>query len=151
MKNKNIEQKNKTFEMKAKVTEVLGEAVLVLLNSPAHRLSFFVGDLEWLLIPAISKEQFRLYRDKENKPVGLILWAFVDNEVDKKLEMGIGKLGFNDWTSGENLWVIDLIAPMGGGDKMLGELKDTVFKGKTFKYQSVDKEGNRKIVVDKSE
>ena len=151
MKNKNLEHKNKTFEMKAKATEVLGEAVLVLLSSPAHRLSFFVGDLEWLLLPAISKEQFRLYRDKENKPVGLILWANVDNEIDKKLEMGIGKLGLKDWDNGENLWVIDLIAPMGGGDKMLGELKDTVFKGKKFKYQSVDKDGNRKIIVENKE
>lgn len=141
-----MEKKNQTFEMKAKVTEVLGEAVLVLLNSPAHRLSFFVGDVEWLLLPAIAKEQFRLYRDKENKPVGLILWAYVSDEVDKKLEIGIGKLGINDWNSGDKLWIIDLIAPMGGGDKMLEELKDTVFKGKSFKYQSVDKDGNRSII-----
>jgi len=141
-----MEKKNQTFEMKAKVTEVLGEAMLVLLNSPAHRLSFFVADIEWLLLPAIAKEQFRLYKDKENKPVGLILWAYVDEDIDKKLELGIGKLGLNDWNSGDKLWIIDLIAPMGGGDKMLEELKDTVFKGKNFKYQSVDKDGNRTII-----
>ncbi len=143
-----MENKNQTFEMKAKVSEVLGEAVLVLLNSAAHRLTFFVGDLEWLLLPAISKEQFRLYKDKENKPVGLILWAYVNDEVDKRLDMGIGKLGFNDWNSGKTLWIIDLIAPMGGGDKMLKELKETAFKGKTFKYQSVDKDGNRNVITD---
>lgn len=145
-----MEKKNQTFEMKAKLTEVLGEALLVLMNSHAHRLSFFVGDIEWLLLPALSKEQFRLYKDKDNKPMGLILWAYVNEEVDKRLELGIGKLGFNDWTSGDNLWVIDLIAPVGGGDKMLEELKDTVFKGKTFKYQSVDKEGNRKIITEEA-
>ena len=139
--------KNKTFEMKAKLTEVLGEAILVLTNSYAHRLSFFVGDIEWLLLPPLSKEQFRLYRDKDNKPVGLILWAYVNDEVEKRLEMGIGKLGVNDWNSGEKLWIIDLIAPTGGGEKMLEELKNTVFKDKTFKYQSVDKDGNRKIIT----
>ncbi len=139
---------NKTFEMRAKLTEVLGEALLVVLNSNAHRLTFFVADLEWLLLPALMKEQFRLYKDKDNKPVGLILWAYVNEEVDKRLELGIGKLGLDDWNSGENLWIIDLIAPLGGGEKMLEELKKSSFKGKKFKYQSVDNSGNRKIITD---
>lgn len=67
-----MENKNNTFEMKAKLTEVLGEAILVLANSNAHRLSFFIGDLDWLLLPPLAKEQFRLYKDKDNKPMGLI-------------------------------------------------------------------------------
>jgi len=141
-----MENKNNTFEMKAKLTEVLGEAILVLANSNAHRLSFFIGDLDWLLLPPLAKEQFRLYKDKDNKPMGLILWAYVNEEVDKRLELGIGKLGQNDWNSGDTLWIIDLIAPIGGGDKMLEELKSSAFKGKSFKYQSVDAEGNRNII-----
>lgn len=141
-----MKKENQTFETKAKITEVLGEALLVLLNSNAHRLNFFISDVEWLLLAPISKEQFRLYKDKEEKPVGLILWAFVNEEVNKRLEMGIGKLGFNEWNSGDILWIIDLIAPLGGADKMLEELKQTVFKGKKFKYQSMDKDGNRTIL-----
>lgn len=140
---------NKTFEEKAKVTEVLGEALLVLMNSNAHRLNFFISDIEWLLLAPISKEQFRLYKDKDGKPVGLILWANVNEEVDKRLQNGIGKLTFNDWTSGDILWIVDFIAPLGGADKMLEELKQTVFKDKNFKYQSIDKDGNRKILEDK--
>lgn len=141
-----MKNENQTFETKAKITEVLGEALLVLLNSNAHRLNFFISDVEWLLLAPISKEQFRLYKDKEEKPVGLILWAFVNEEVNKRLEIGIGKLGFNEWNSGDTLWIIDLIAPLGGADKMLEELKQTVFKGKKFKYQSMDKDGNRTIL-----
>ena len=140
---------NKTFEEKAKITEVLGEAILVLMNSNAHRLNFFIGDIEWLLLSPISKEQFRLYKDKEGKPVGLILWAYVNDEDDKRLRMGIGKLGFDEWNSGNNLWIIDFIAPFGGSDKMIEELKETVFKGKNFKYQTIDKDGNRNILEDK--
>ncbi|WP_052502687.1 toxin-activating lysine-acyltransferase [Halarcobacter anaerophilus] len=143
-----MEKQNQTFEMKEKLTEILGEALLVVMNSQAHRLSFFVSDLEWLLLAPIMKEQFRLYKDKEGKPVGLILWAYVNDEVNKKLEMGIGKLGMNDWKSGDILWIVDLIAPMGGAGKMIAELKETVFKGKKFKYQSIDKQGNRKILED---
>lgn len=141
-----MEKQIETFETKATITEVMGEALLVLMNSNAHRLNFFVSDLEWLLLAPISKEQFRLYKDKESKPVGLILWAYVNDEVNKRLEMGIGKLGFNEWKSGDTLWIVDLIAPMGGADKMLEELKNTAFKGKTFKYQSVDQNGNRTIL-----
>lgn len=112
-----MEKQNQTFEMKAKITEVLGEALLVLLNSNAHR-SLFISDIEWLLLAPITKEQFRLYKDAEGKPVGLILWSFVNEEVNKRLELGIGKLAFNEWKSGDTLWIIDLIAPLGGADKM---------------------------------
>ncbi len=143
-----MEKQNKTFEIKTKATEVLGEALLVLMNSNAHRLNFFIGDIEWLLLAPIMKEQFRLYKDKEGKPAGLILWAFVNDEVDKRLEMGIGKLGMDEWNNGDTLWIIDLIAPLRGSDKMVQELKDTVFKGKKFKYQSIDKDGNRTILED---
>jgi cytolysin-activating lysine-acyltransferase len=90
-----------------------------------------------------------LYKDKDGKPVGLILWANVNEEVDKRLQNGIGKLTFNDWISGDILWIVDFIAPLGGADKMLEELKQTVFKGKNFKYQSIDRDGNRKILEDK--
>lgn len=143
-----MKEKNKTFEMKAKLTEVLGEALLVVMNSHAHRLNFFVSDIEWLILAPLMKEQFRLYKDSEGKPVGLILWAFVNEEVNKRLDMGVGKLSMNDWNSGDILWIMDVIAPTGGADKMIQELKETVFKGKRFKYQSIDKDGNRKVLED---
>ena len=62
---------NKTFEEKAKITEVLGEAILVLMNSNAHRLNFFIGDIEWLLLSPISKEQFRLIKIKKENQLDL--------------------------------------------------------------------------------
>lgn len=140
-------KKNISKETKTKLTEVLGEAILVLLSSNAHRMSFFINDIEWLLMPPLASEQFRLYKDKEGKPVGLILWAYVSDEIDKKLENGIGKLGLNDWNSGETLWIFDIVAPKGGATKMLDELKSTALKGKRIKYQSIDKDGNRKILT----
>lgn len=38
-----------------------------------------------------------------------------------------------DWKSGKDLWLIDFIAPMGGQDEMIKELRDKIFQGKPFK------------------
>ena len=136
---------NENKDEQKKLTEILGEALLVLINTKTHRNTFFVSDLEWLLLTPISKGQFRLYKDDKGIPTGLVLWAYVNKEVDQRLEQGIGKLGLNDWDSGDILWIVDIVAPYGDFQKMFNETHTTALKGKRIKYQSIDAEGNRKI------
>jgi len=56
-----------------------------------------------------------------------VLWGFVDAEVEARLTAGNAKLRPQDWKSGDKLWVIDTIAPFGGVDAMVKDLKDKVF------------------------
>ena len=92
---------------------LLGAAVWLMLSSGAHK-HLFVTDFEWLVVPPILAKQFRLFR-RNNVPVGFISWALLDDEVEARIINGSVKLAPNEWTKGKKLWIIDVIAPFGGG------------------------------------
>ena len=101
-----------------------------------------LGEVTWLM------KQFRVfYATDQNaeaqgnkgasRPICVVLWALVDEEVEKRLEAGNAKLRPQDWRSGDRLWVVDIIAPFGGHDEMLKDLKSQVFKEKTLKFRAI--------------
>lgn len=121
----------------------LGEAVHLLVSSPQHK-HLFLTDLEWALIPAVMLGQFRIFRS-QGRAVGLALWASVSDEVNDRLAAGVSRLAPLDWKSGETQWLIDLVAPYGGAERMLEDLTKTVLAGKTVKYWGVDERGRRVV------
>jgi len=120
---------------------LLGAAVWLMLSSSAHK-HLFVTDFEWLVVPPILAKQFRLFR-RNNVPVGFISWALLDDEVEARIINGSVKLAPNEWTRGKKFWIIDVIAPFGGGDDMLKDLKENVFKDQVVKYIQADEDGRR--------
>ena len=139
---------SKSKEVEVKVSDILGQAVWLLLNSPTHKNSMSLADLEWFLVPAIFNSNYKIYRDKEtNNLSALILWAKVDDEVNKKLEAGVFKLQAKDWNAGDNFWIIELVIPKGDGAIILEDLKNSNFKGQNFKYSTFNKDGQREIVT----
>lgn len=120
---------------------LLGAAVWLMLSSGAHK-HLFVTDFEWLVVPPILAKQFRLFR-RNNVPVGFISWALLDDEVEARIINGSVKLAPNEWTIGKKFWIIDVIAPFGGGDDMLKDLKKNVFKDEVVKYIQADEDGRR--------
>ncbi len=128
------------------MSSVVGDACWLLSQSPAHRYNFFIGDIAWMIMPAILNGQYKLYQS-ENRPVGIAFWAYVSEEVQSRLESGLGKLSGKDWKSGEHLWLIDLVVPYGQSDQIIADLQKTAFKGKTFKFHRTTKDGKREIVT----
>lgn len=95
-------------------------------RSEVHRHLFFT-DADWLIMPPIILNQHRLWV-REGLPVGYASWACVGPEVSARMAQGVRRLAPTDWKSGDEWWLIDLIAPFGGQDEMLAGLKDTTFK-----------------------
>lgn len=122
---------------------LLGEIVWLLTQSPAHR-HLFITDLEWSVIPALKLRQVHLFRSK-GRIVGLAIWAKVSEEVDKRLSSGINRLAPNEWNSGENLWLVDIIAPLGGVEHLLSELKSRYFPNEPMKVIVTSENGKRTI------
>jgi len=137
------------------VSHMLGEIVWLLTQSPLHR-QFRLADLEWLIMPALLHEQYYVFRDGD-KPVGVALWARVTPEAERKLEGGIVKpenrLTPAEWTNGETIWLIDLIAPFANPQNrhvevMMADLVSGPLKGKAFKLHRTDaKTGKRSVVT----
>jgi cytolysin-activating lysine-acyltransferase len=102
------------------VSQVLGEITWLMTQSPRHK-AIPLGDLEWLLMPAILLRQFRIFY-KGEQPVGVALWALADDLVTKRIDAGDNRLSAVEWKSGNNLRVIDIVAPFGGEAEMQGQL-----------------------------
>ena len=103
------------------VSQVLGEITWLMTQSPRHK-SIPLGDLEWLLMPAILLKQFRIFYQGE-KPVGVTLWALVDDIVAERINANDKRLTAAEWKSGTNMRIIDIVAPFGGEAEMRGQLK----------------------------
>jgi cytolysin-activating lysine-acyltransferase len=94
------------------VAQVLGEIAWLMTQSPRHR-AIALGDLEWLVMPAILLRQFRIFY-KGEQPVGVALWALADELVAKRIDAGDKRLAAVEWKSGTNMRVVDIVAPFGG-------------------------------------
>lgn len=130
---------------------MLGRAVWLMANSAPHK-HLFITDMEWLIMPPVALEQFRIWREK-NMPVAIATWAFLGPEQSERLKSGIKKLTPTDWKSGDELWLMDFIAPKpapaqagGGKEEALKELKDAVFPGRKMKSLQPGPTGEMAVV-----
>ena len=123
------------------VAQMLGEIVWLMTQSPLHK-QMFIGDLEWFCMPAVLLEQYRVFYGP-NAPAAAAFWAAVSDEADARLRAGGDKLRPNEWNGGENLWLIELVAPFGGHEEILDDLAASVFEGRPFSYHAVSADGQR--------
>ncbi len=136
------------------VSHFLGEMTWLLSQSPLHA-DLRIKDLEWLIMPPLALEQFYLFRDG-GKPVGLALWARCGTESVKKIKNasspGFPKLDFEDWSSGSETWLIDLICPFATSENRQRELMiaDLIVKPLAdidLHMHHVAEDGERRVVV----
>lgn len=127
------------------VSHLLGEMTWLLTQSPLHK-AMQIGDVEWLCMPALLKQQFYLFRDGD-QPVGLAMWANCGAEAEKKLEGGMiepeNRLTLEEWDSGERVWLVDLIAPFATTQNrhreiMMADLISGPLKGLEFRFHQTD-------------
>ena len=122
------------------VAGVLGEITWLMTQSPSHK-GFFISDLEWMIMVPVMLQQFRLFYDKD-KPIGVALYARVDDEVEERLKSGSARLRPQDWKSGTKLWIVEIIAPFGGHEAMMTDFKQQLFKDTDVHYLLRSEKGN---------
>lgn len=128
---------------KKTVSEVLGEMVWILTQSPIHK-QLFLGDLEWFIMPPLVLEQFRIFNGPQH-PVAFALWATVNEETEQRLIQGAHKLRADEWKNGDRPWLIELVAPFGGQDEIMADFSAHIFPGRGFKFHRVNDQGQREV------
>ena len=118
---------------------LLGPVVWLYMHAPSHK-HLFLTDVEWMIIPPMALNQYKLYM-KEEAPLAYASWALVDEETEKRLLSGRIRLAPKDWKSGDRLWLIDLVAPFGGGKDVLKDIRDNVFPSRPIKQLVPDANG----------
>lgn len=89
-------------------------------------------------------QQFRLFY-AQDRPLGVVLWGKISDDVEKRLVSGQPKLQPADWKSGEKIWAVEVIAPFGGAEEMVNDLKKNVFPDRAVHYVAVTKEGKKDV------
>ena len=153
------------------VAEALGQIVWVLSQSPLHK-KLPIEALEYSFMPALLKEQFRVFRfgplpgvddpatlagsgiskeQIEQIPLGVAIWGHLSPEAEEKLERR-EPLALDDWDSGDQTWLIELISPFANQENrltevMLADLAAGPFAQKPFKLHRTDPSGKREIIT----
>lgn len=133
------------------VSAAFGEMVGLFMRSPNHKYNTLT-DLEWMVLPGLLTGQYRVAeaRDQETgqtAPVAAVLWAEISDERDKEFTDNIDRpvrLKPNEWKSGKNIWIIEVV---GNGDiarQLLGLLRQTEFQDKTVKMRVRSENGDLK-------
>jgi len=135
------------------VSHFLGEMTWLLTQSPLHR-NFSISDIEWLLMPALLHEQFYIFRDGQ-QPVGLALWAKCSPTAAAKLDKGLvepeNRLSLDEWKGGDQIWLVDLIAPFANAENkqreiMIADLITGPLKRQEFRFHQTDPATGKRTV-----
>ncbi len=125
-------------EVSRGIAVAYGEIVALLARSPKYR-HLTLADLEWLVLPPLLSNQFRVVSAQVKGqagfqlPLGVAFWAFVSPEVAAKLEAqkkdgAVFRLAPPEWKSGDIPWLLDIVAPPEAAKAMYRQLRETVFK-----------------------
>lgn len=135
------------------VSHMLGEMTWLLTQSPLHK-AFSIADLEWLVMPALIHQQFYMFRDGD-QPVGLAMWAKCTPAAVAKLDRGMiepeNRLTLEEWASGDQVWLVDLIAPFATTENkqreiMIADLISKPLKGVEFRFHQTDPVSGKRTV-----
>ncbi len=88
----------------------MGEITWLLRHSPGYE-NADLERVDALFIQPLLIDQLRVFR-KNERPVGLVAWAFLDAEAEARY-LTDGTLRAGDWRSGQTFWFTDFLAPFG--------------------------------------
>lgn len=107
---------------------ILGPALWLYARDPAKKF-MFLGDIDGAVLPPIVLDQCRLYT-RGGLPYAFVTWAFVNDAVATRLRSVQPKIAPHEWKCGEEVWIIDAVAPFGQLEETLKEVRETIFPGR---------------------
>ncbi|MEJ6404042.1 toxin-activating lysine-acyltransferase [Yoonia sp. 2307UL14-13] len=106
------------------VLTVIGEVCFLCFHSTLYR-HWSMQTIGRVFEPPIYLKQFQIYRAR-GVPRGLVTWAKLDAAAEEKHLHGGGLDTFEEWRSGDQFWIMDLMAPWGHGRTIIKNVLDTV-------------------------
>jgi cytolysin-activating lysine-acyltransferase len=155
-------QKQFGAALKARQTEfaqTFSQIVSLMMRDQKYR-GLRLMDLEWLVLPAIISGQWQVAQGVQQAPAGAqlqgniafpvasVLWARVSADVDARLAAELDKplvLKPEEWTSGENIWLIAVVGEALYLRNFLQQMQTTVFKDKVVKLRGATPDGKQSV------
>jgi len=132
----------------------IGDLAVVLSRSPVHKY-FSLADIEWMILPPVTVGQFYVVEAAHKErgfraPIAVATWAFVSEEVDRRLQEQAGKhirLRPDEWTSGKIGWLVDLVGGPAEVRSILRWLASGHFKDRPLKLVVRDESGGPRVIT----
>ncbi len=124
----------------------LGEIATVMMRIPSHRATT-LAQIEAMVVPAVVTGQYTIITGNTG-PIGFVLWASVSAEVDQRLASDANasfQLRSQDWTSGDQIWLIEAIGEHRAMDVMMQGLRERAWAGKTVKLWAKAPDGTLQV------
>ncbi len=109
--------------------EALGMVSWLWQQSPLNKV-WPIALMRRLVEPALHHGQYALAVHHNGTPLLYTSWALLDEDRERKILAGAGSLCEAEWVSGEHIWAVDWIAPMGGMTHFYKKLSTELFAGK---------------------
>lgn len=129
------------------VAAAFGEFVMLMMRSPTER-HHTLTDLEWVIVPGLINRQYALAEAQSKEtgmvsPVGGVLWAFVSEEVDKRLSDLATPLRLkpSEWRSGDIPWIVSAHGDNRVLAGLIQQLTTTLFKDRKPKMRVRGRDG----------
>jgi len=108
-------------KLQQSVASVFGEVVWLLSQSEDYK-DMTLRQLEVAVMSPVLLKQFRLFREN-NMPAALATWAEASAEAKHRIEHDRKSMTPKDWKSGEEILIVDLVAPFGAKEAIEKEVK----------------------------
>lgn len=124
---------------------LMGIASFLTMHAPNYR-TLSQADIRDRLLPPLAANQVRTFL-YGYQPLGMVTWACLTADVERHL-IESGKLpDFADWTGGDKVWAIDIIAPFGNGRAMLDRVRREALRGKIVNFLQPRADGSLAVVT----
>jgi cytolysin-activating lysine-acyltransferase len=124
LKSNNSELQKQAADVRQRIHAAVGQVVLALTVVPRYRHQS-IADLQNLVLEPLMRDRIAIATpagsEGEDNPggalAGIAFWATVSDEVDAKIREQIKGGSFpvrlkpDEWTSGEHVWLLDVVAP----------------------------------------
>ncbi|SDI66677.1 cytolysin-activating lysine-acyltransferase [Propionivibrio dicarboxylicus] len=117
---------------------LIGPALWLYARDPFRKF-LFVADIDWAILPPVMLDQCHLYY-KDGVPSAYFSWALVNEAVAGRMRASLPKIAPHEWRCGEDVWIIDVVAPFGGAEELFTELRQTVLAGRKVSMMILDPE-----------
>lgn len=134
-----VQQAQEQAKVVLRKLPLLGPMTWLMLQQSGTR-NILLGELEWRLMPALVLDQARLHM-RDESPLAFITWAKLSAEAAARYRLPPHRLAPADWKSGDEVWIVDVVAPFGGAAEAIKELKNKVFPGQPLRQLAPAPEG----------
>lgn len=107
---------------------LLGPVTWLMLQQP-HTRHTLLSELEWRVIPALMRDQAKLYM-RDGLPIAYVSWANFSNQVAQRYRTPPHQLSYTDWDCGDEVWLVDIVTPFGGLQQVMEDVRRNVHPGK---------------------